>query len=106
MEKSFYIVGGWCRDTLLGNTPKDIDYVAVGYTEKEFASCVSHSGEPFYKKVGKDFPVYIGKDGNKYALARTERSLGDSHTSFEVITDLSEIEKLVRLEKEKLRSKD
>lgn len=82
MEKSFYIVGGWCRDTLLGNTPKDIDYVAVGYTEKEFASCVSHSGEPFYKRVGKDFPVFLGKDGNEYALARTERSLGDSHTSF------------------------
>ena len=36
-----------------------------------------------YKQVGKDFPVFLDKNDNEYALARTERKSGLKHADFE-----------------------
>ena len=94
MKQQIYIVGGAVRDQLLGTIPADIDYVAVGYTAKDFI-------EKGFKQVGKDFPVFLSPAGNEYALARRERSTGNGYNDFVVDTNFDEIEELVRLEKEK-----
>lgn len=75
MEKKIYLVGGACRDILMGNDPKDYDFVAVGYTVEDF----KHMGQ-----VGKDFPVFLEPThGWEIALARVERKTGVGHTDFE-----------------------
>lgn len=71
-----YMVGGFVRDHLLGIEPKDIDYVVVGSSPEEMIALG-------YKQVGSSFPVYL-KDGNEYALARTERKTGVGYNGFEV----------------------
>lgn len=70
-----YKVGGAVRDRLMGKIPNDNDYVVVGSTIDEMVSLG-------YTQVGKDFPVFLDKNGNEYALARTERKSGDKHTDF------------------------
>ena len=73
-----YLVGGACRDLLLGVEPKDRDYVVVGSTVQEML-------DAGFQQVGKDFPVFlhpVTKD--EYALARTEKSCGLRHTDFVV----------------------
>lgn len=69
-----YRVGGCVRDTLLFRNPKDIDYVVVGSTPEQMM-------ELGYQQVGKDFPVFL-KDGEEYALARTERKTGTGYHGF------------------------
>lgn len=59
-----YRVGGYVRDHLLGKKSQDIDYVVVGATPELM---IEHG----FQKVGADFPVFL-KDGEEYALARTE----------------------------------
>lgn len=46
----FYLVGGSCRDMLMGIVPKDYDFVVVGASLEDF----SHM-----QQVGKDFPVFL-----------------------------------------------
>ena len=77
-----YIVGGFCRDKLLGLKPKDKDYVLVNASKRDIEYLKSIG----YEQVGADFPVYLDKDGNEYALARTERKVGDGYNGFEVHT--------------------
>lgn len=77
-----YIVGGYCRDRLLGLRPKDKDYVLVNASKRDIEYLKSIG----YEQVGADFPVFIDKEGNEYALARTERKVGDGYTGFEVNT--------------------
>ena len=74
MLKHIYQVGGCVRDKILNIPYDDIDYVAVGYKEEEF----SH-----LEKVGKDFSVFLDKDGSEIALARVERKVGDGYNGFE-----------------------
>ncbi len=69
-----YLVGGSVRDKLLGKLPNDLDYVVLGSKRSELL-------ELGYKSVGKGFEVFL-KNGNEYALARTEKSTGISHTDF------------------------
>lgn len=71
-----YLVGGAVRDQLLGKEPEDKDYVVVGATP-EIMEGMS------MKLVGKDFPVYLNKLGEEYALARTEKSTGRGYQDFE-----------------------
>ena len=71
-----YQIGGSVRDEIMGVEPKDYDYCVVGSTPEEMLSLG-------YKQVGKDFPVFLDKDGKEYALARTERKTGNKHTDFE-----------------------
>lgn len=70
-----YQCGGSVRDEILGVQPHDYDYCVVGSSIKEMLKLG-------YQQVGKDFPVFLDKDGNEYALARTERKTGKKHTDF------------------------
>lgn len=71
-----YLVGGAVRDILLSKPPHDKDYVVFGGTPQKMLA-------DGYKQVGKDFPVFLDKDGNEHALARKEIKTGDKHTEFE-----------------------
>lgn len=81
MTPKFYIVGGAVRDSLLCREITDIDYLVVGATPDWMLS----NG---YCQVGADFPVFI-KDGEEYALARTERKTGMGHLGFTTNCDTS-----------------
>jgi tRNA nucleotidyltransferase (CCA-adding enzyme) len=76
-----YVTGGAVRDVLLGRTPKDIDYVVVGSTPAQMLA----NG---FIRVGADFPVFL-KDGEEYALARTERKTAPGYNGFETNFDPS-----------------
>ena len=85
MEKKLVLIGGWVRDELIQKyhpelkiEPHDKDYVAIGYTEKEMDKL-------YGRKHGKQFPVWVDKDGNEIALARTEIKTGNKHTDFKFI---------------------
>ena len=77
--KKLYLVGGAVRDILLGRTPHDYDFVAVGFSYEEM---VSLYGEP----VGEGFPVFIGEVPGygrcEIAMARRERSTGNGYKDF------------------------
>ena len=71
-----YTVGGAVRDRLLGLSVTDIDRVVVGATTEEMLA-------KGYKPVGADFPVFLDpKNGDEYALARTERKSGRGYGGF------------------------
>ena len=71
-----YLVGGAVRDKIMGREPHDKDYVVTGSTIQEMI-------DNGYKQVGNDFPVFLHpKTGDEYALARTEKKVGDKHTDF------------------------
>lgn len=70
-----YLVGGAVRDTLMGRTPKDLDFVVIGETPETMIAAG-------FKRVGgrttDGFPVFIHPfTGDEYALARTERKTGE-----------------------------
>ena len=71
-----YIVGGYCRDTLLGLQPKDRDFVVVGSSPAEMLSLG-------FTQVGKSFPVFLNEHGEEFALARTERKVGVGYNGFD-----------------------
>jgi tRNA nucleotidyltransferase (CCA-adding enzyme) len=72
-----YLVGGAVRDGLLGRPVHDRDYVVVGATHEEMI-------EKGFTQVGAAFPVYLHPETKEeYALARTERKIGDGHKGFE-----------------------
>jgi tRNA nucleotidyltransferase/poly(A) polymerase len=77
-----YLVGGIVRDKLMGVQSHDRDYVVVGATEADMLA-------QGFKKVGADFPVFLNKDGDQYALARTERKTGSGYQGFSVVFDAS-----------------
>ncbi len=71
-----YVVGGAVRDTLLGETVQDRDYVVVGATPEQMVTLG-------YKPVGKDFPVFLHPiTKEEYALARTERKTAQGYHGF------------------------
>lgn len=72
-----YLVGGAVRDGLLGRPVHDRDYVVVGTTHEEMI-------DKGFTQVGAAFPVYLHPETKEeYALARTERKVGDGHKGFE-----------------------
>lgn len=75
MNPSFYLVGGAVRDMVMGMNPKDRDFVVVG-------ADVAWMEANGYVKVGADFPVFL-KDGDEYALARTEEKTGSGYLGFD-----------------------
>lgn len=78
---NIYKVGGCVRDYLLGQEPKDIDYVVTNSSEKEMINLG-------YSQVGKDFPVFLNpENGFEYALARKERKTGNGYNGFSVDTE-------------------
>lgn len=73
-----YLVGGAVRDILLGQNPKDKDYVVVGSTVDEMLALG-------FELVGQDFPVFLHpKTKEEYALARKERKTGNGYQGFSV----------------------
>jgi tRNA nucleotidyltransferase (CCA-adding enzyme) len=74
-----YRVGGFVRDTLLGKSPEDVDYVVVGETPE---SMIARG----FVQVGGHFPVFLHPETkDEYALARSERSTGDGYADFEFV---------------------
>ena len=73
-----YLVGGAVRDKLLELPIKERDWVVVGGSVEQML-------ELGFRKVGKDFPVFLHpKNSEEYALARTERKSGSGYYGFEV----------------------
>ncbi|UMO86757.1 multifunctional CCA addition/repair protein [Pectobacterium sp. PL64] len=71
-----YLVGGAVRDSLLGLSVTEKDWVVVGATPENLLS-------QGYQQVGKDFPVFLHPvSRDEYALARTERKSGKGYTGF------------------------
>ena len=71
-----YQVGGSIRDELLGEKPKDKDWLVVGSSPEEMIA-------EGFKPIGKDFPVFIHPiSKEEYALARTEKKSGYGYKGF------------------------
>lgn len=82
-----YLVGGAVRDTLMGYTPHDQDFVIEGVDENDFVKLFPKS-----QKVGNSFPVYlvdISGTQCEVAFARTEKKCGSGYTGFSVSFDPS-----------------
>ncbi len=73
-----YLVGGAVRDTLLGRSGSDRDWVVVGATPEQMVGLG-------FVPVGKDFPVFLHPETKEeYALARTERKTAPGYKGFVV----------------------
>ena len=71
-----FLVGGAVRDHLLNRAVVDKDYVVVGASVDEMLSLG-------FVQVGKDFPVFLHPETkDEYALARTEKKIGQGYTGF------------------------
>lgn len=71
-----YAIGGQIRDEILNRPIHDKDYVVVGSSIEEMLSLG-------FKQVGAEFPVFLHPETrDEYALARTEKKIGDKHTDF------------------------
>lgn len=75
-----YVVGGAVRDTLLGYSASDIDYVWTGATADDMVSLG-------YASVGSSFPVFLDSRGNQHALARRELKTGTGYRGFSCMFD-------------------
>ena len=76
-----YAVGGTVRDSLLGLSGGDRDWVVVGATPHDML-------EAGFVPVGKDFPVFLHPDTkDEYALARTERKTAPGYHGFQFHAD-------------------
>ena len=89
-----YLVGGAVRDYLRNQQPHDMDFCVTGLSSEAFLFLF-----PNAKLQGKAFPVFV-MGGNEFALARTEKKIGQKHTDFEI-----HIEKSISIE-EDLKRRD
>lgn len=71
-----FLVGGSVRDKLLGLSIKEFDWVIVN-------SNVNNIIDLGFKKVGKDFPVFLHPlNKEEYTLARKEKKVGKGYYGF------------------------
>ncbi len=78
------IVGGWCRDRLLGRVSKDIDLEVFGLPAGELRPLLARFGA--VQRVGESFTVYkVGPVD--VALPRRESKVARGHRGFEVQGD-------------------
>ena len=75
-----YLVGGALRDSLLNRPISDADYCVVGISKEEFLNLFPNSNIR-----GKAFEVF-DLEGYEFALARTEKKIGQGHKEFEITT--------------------
>ncbi len=80
-----YLVGGAVRDKLLGSHPKDYDWVVEGATRDDMLR-LGYKPIPNNQEI-KELPVFIHPETKEeYALARSEKRIGQGHTGFEFDT--------------------
>ena len=75
-----YLVGGAVRDFLLNRPISDADYCVVGISKEEFLNLF-----PNAMIRGKAFEVF-DLEGCEFALARTEKKIGQGHKEFKITT--------------------
>lgn len=75
-----YLVGGALRDSLLNRFISDADYCVVGISKQKFLDLF-----PNAMIRGKAFEVF-DLEGCEFALARTEKKIGQGHKEFEITT--------------------
>ena len=76
-KENVFLVGGAVRDKLLKIKSNDFDYVVINSSKEE----MEKNG---FKGVGSKFQVFIHPETKEeYALARKEKSTGDSYHDFE-----------------------
>ena len=80
MGATMYIVGGACRDHLMGQPPADYDLLVVGLDEMV-------APQPF-EQVISNAPVYLVGE-HEVALARREINQGQGKAGFEFVADAS-----------------
>ncbi len=80
LREKVCIVGGFVRDTLLDLEPNDIDFVIENSSAEELLSLG-------FRPVGKDFPVFLDKAGQEFALCRQERKNGVGYKGFSCVTE-------------------
>jgi len=82
-KQNMYVVGGAIRSMLLGEEPRDVDYVAVGITAQQLV-------DEGFIPLDAEFPVFIDpRDNSEVALARREKSTGKGYKDF--TTDTSDV---------------
>lgn len=75
-KEHIYLVGGAVRDSLLGLSITERDWVVVGGSAQSLI-------DRGFKQIGKDFPVFLHPETKEeYALARTEQKSGLGHKGF------------------------
>ena len=86
-----FIVGGWVRDRLRGESSKDVDIEVYGIRQDDLPGLLAPLGR--VEPVGQSFPVYkVAQPGNganaiDVALPRRESKRGRGHKAFEVAGD-------------------
>ena len=86
-----FIVGGWVRDRLRGESSKDIDVEVFGIPQDRLPALLGSLGR--VEPVGQSFPVYklsrpgAGDTAIDVALPRRESKQGRGHKGFDVQGD-------------------
>jgi tRNA nucleotidyltransferase (CCA-adding enzyme) len=86
-----FIVGGWVRDHLRGESSKDVDIEVYGIRQDDLPGLLAPLGR--VEPVGQSFPVYKvaqpgdGANAIDVALPRRESKRGRGHKAFEVEGD-------------------
>jgi tRNA nucleotidyltransferase/poly(A) polymerase len=78
-----FIVGGAVRDHLLGESPEDIDLMAIPEDDSIDDSVDALSERMEYIDTESDFPVFLDSQGREVALPRREESTGPGFSDFE-----------------------
>src|SRR5688500_12537503 len=88
-----FVVGGWVRDRLRGETSKDIDIEVFGIAAAELPRLLATLGR--VEPAGQSFPVYkvarpgSGEPAIDVALPRRESKRGRGHKAFDIQGDPS-----------------
>lgn len=76
-----YFVGGCVRDLKLNKIPKDFDVEVFNISRKKLIQILKTFGE--VDEYGKAFGIIVAND-IEFAIPRTEKKVGEKHTSFEI----------------------
>lgn len=85
-----YFVGGYVRDSLMGIRSDDKDICLVGVKDKSVVEKIIGKYGIITPEIGKNFPNWLAIiDGEKidFALARTEKLIGNNRKAFECSTE-------------------
>ena len=102
-DTRLFIVGGWCRDVILGIEPNDMDLVVQSsLSDIQLVELLNQFGEVVVTDsglmAGKNFGVFRWKfDGETFEIARTRREKGNgASTKTQVDTNNVSIEEDLR----------